>query len=110
MNMEINVSFIKVPRGVYEVYLNIPSNEVPYPSSKYFVGFMNFFGFDSKTQGKSCRKGCCTPLNISGRPYTNFYYELSKESLASGKYNVTIYKHNQVSSDLVINNIVVTGR
>ena len=110
VNMELNVSFIKVPRGVYEVYLNIPSNEVPYPSSKYFVGFMNFFGFDSKTQGKSCRKGCCTPLNISGRPYTNFYYELSKESLASGKYNVTIYKHNQVSSDLVINNIVVTGR
>ena len=110
MNMEINVSFIKVPRGVYEVYLNIPSDEVLHPSSKYFVGFMNFFGFDSKTQGKSCRKGCCTPLNISGRPYTNFYYELSKESLASGKYNVTIYKHNQVSSDLVINNIVVTGR
>jgi hypothetical protein len=110
MNMEVEVSFIEVPRGVYEVYLNLPSGEVRHPSSKYFVGFMNFFGFDSKTQGKSCRKGCCTPLNVSGRPYTIFSYELSKESVSSGEYNVTIYKHNQVSSDLIINNIVVTGR
>jgi hypothetical protein len=110
MNMEVSVSFNKVPRGVYEVYLNVPSNEMPHPSSRYFVGFMNFFGYDSKMQGKSCRKGCCTPLNTNGRPYTNFYYELSKESVASGEYNVTIYKHNQVSSDMIIDNITVTGR
>jgi len=110
MNMEVSVSFNKVPRGIYEVYLNVPAGEVPHPSSKYFVGFMNFFGFDDKTQGKSCRKGCCTPLNTNGRPYTNFYYELSKESVASGEYNVTIYKHNQVSSDMIIDNITVTGK
>lgn len=110
MNMEVSVSFNKVPRGIYEVYLNVPSCEVPNPSSKYFVGFMNFFGFDDKTQGKSCRKGCCTPLNSNGRPYTMFYYELSKESTASGEYNVTIYKHNQVTSDMVIDNITITGR
>jgi hypothetical protein len=110
MNMEVSVSFNKVPKGIYEVYLNVPSNEVPHPSSKYFVGFMNFFGYDDKMQGKSCRKGCCTPLNVAGRPYTNFYYELSKESVASNEYNVTIYKHNQVSSDMIIDNITVTGR
>jgi hypothetical protein len=110
MNMDVTVSFNKVPRGIYEVYLNVPSGEVPHPSSKYFVGFMNFFGYDDKMQGKSCRKGCCTPLNVTGRPYTNFYYELSKESVASGEYNVTIYKHNQVSSDMIIDNIKITGR
>ena len=110
MNMEVSVSFNKVPRGIYEVYLNVPSGEVPHPSSRYFVGFMNFFGYDDKMQGKSCRKGCCTPLNAKGRPYTNFYYELSKESVVAGKYNVTIYKHNQVSSDMVIDNIIITGR
>ena len=110
MNMEVSVSFNKVPRGIYEVYLNVPAGEATHPSSKYFVGFMNFFGFDDKTQGKSCRKGCCTPLNTNGRPYTNFYYELSKESVASGEYHVTIYKHNQVSSDMVIDNITITGR
>lgn len=109
MNMNVEVSFNKVPKGIYEVYLNLPENEVPHPSSKYFVGFMNFFGFDSKTQGKSCREGCCTPLNQSGRPYTKFYFELSKESVVSGEYNVTIYKHNQVSSDMIIDNITVTG-
>ncbi len=110
INMEVNVSFNKVPRGVYEVYINIPSGETYHPSSKYFVGFMNFFGFDDKMQGKSCREGCCTPLNGSGRPYTIFYYELSKESVASGEYNVTIYKHNQVSNDIIIDNISITGR
>ena len=110
INMEVNVSFIKVTRGIYEVYLNVPSGEVPHPSSKYFVGFMNFFGFDDKTQGKSCRKGCCTPLNANGRPFTKFYYELPKELVSSGEYNVTIYKHNQVSSDLLIDNITITGR
>ena len=110
MNMELLVSFNKVPRGIYEVYINIPSGEVYHPSSKYFVGFMNFFGFDDKTQGKSCKEGCCTPLNANGRPYTKFFYELSKESIASGEYNVTIYKHNQVSSDLIIENVIITGR
>ena len=70
---------------------------------------MNFFGFDSKTQGKSCRKGCCTPLNANGRPFTKFYYELSKE-LVGSEYNVTIYKHNQANSDLLIDNITITGR
>jgi len=110
MNMEVSVSFNKVPRGIYEVYLNVPYGEVPHPSSKYFVGFMNFFGFDNKMQGKSCRKGCCTPLNTIGRPYTIFYYELSKESVTSGEYHVTIYKHNQVSSDMIIDNITITGR
>jgi len=109
VNMELSVSFNKVPRGIYEVYMNVPAGEVLHPSSKYFVGFMNFFGFDSKTQGESCREGCCTPLNPSGRPYTNFYYELSKESL-NGEYNVTIYKHNQVNSDMVIDEIKITGR
>jgi len=110
MNMEVSVSFDKVPRGIYEVYLNIPAGEIYYPGSKYFVGFMNFFGFDDKMQGKSCRKGCCTPLNSNGRPYTMFYYELSKESTVSGEYNVTIYKHNQVTSDMIIDNITITGR
>jgi hypothetical protein len=110
MNMEVSVSFNKVPKGIYEVYLNIPSGEVPHPSSKYFVGFMNFFGFDDKKQGQTCKEGCCTPLNSLGRPYTNFYYELSEESVTSGKYNVKIYKHNQVVTDMIIDNIVVTGR
>lgn len=110
MNMEVSVSFNKVPRGIYEVYMNVPAGETHHPSSKYFVGFMNFFGFDDKMQGKSCRKGCCTPLNVNGRPYTDFYFELSKESVASGEYNVTIYKHNQVSSDLAVDNIKITGR
>ena len=110
MFMELTVSFNKVPRGVYEVYLNLPQSERQHPSSNYFVGFMNFFGFDDKSQGESCEKGCCTPLNSNGRPYTTFYFDLSKESTKPNGYTVTIYKHNSVSTDMVIDNITIKGR
>ena len=78
VNMEISVSFTKVPRGVYEVYLNNQGANYM-TNSENFVGFMNFFGFDSKTQSKSCTKGCCTPVNSDGRPYTTFYFELTPQ-------------------------------
>ena len=110
MYMEVTVSFTNVPRGVYEIYLNNPEGNTLSPTSNYFVGFMNFFGFDSKTQSKTCRKGCCSPLNSEGRPYTKFYYELTPESVADGDYDITIYKHNKVTSDLVIENVTITGR
>lgn len=106
--MEVTVSFTDVPRGVYEIYLNNP-NDVYSTSGQHFVGFMNFFGFDSKTQSKSCREGCCTPLNSDGRPYTIFYYELDPKEI-NGNYNISVYKHNRVSNDLVIENVRITGR
>lgn len=108
MYMEVTVSFTKVPRGIYEIYLNNP-NDTYSTSSQYFVGFMNFFGFDSKTQSKSCLEGCCTPINSDGRPYTIFYYELDPKS-ANGNYNISVYKHNRVSNDLIIESVRITGR
>lgn len=110
MYMEVTVSFTNVPRGVYEIYLNNPEGNTLSPTSNYFVGFMNFFGFDSKTQSKTCLKGCCTPLNSSGRPYTKFNYELTAESVADDDFDITIYKHNKVTSDLIIENVTITGR
>jgi hypothetical protein len=42
--MKITVSFIKPPKGSYEVYLNLPAKTVPTVESDYFAGFMTFFG------------------------------------------------------------------
>jgi len=109
MYMEVTVSFTNVPRGIYEIYLNNPNDSFS-TSSEHFVGFMNFFGFDSKTQSKSCTKGCCTPVNSEGRPYTVFYYELDPNTGAAGDYNIAVYKHNKVSSDLIIESVRITGR
>lgn len=109
VNIEMSVSFDRVPKGIYEVYVNVPENEILHPSSKYFVGFMNFFGFEDKKQNEKCNNGCCTPLNSYGRPYTNFYFELSKESISKDDFKITIYKHNAVTNDLIVDDIKITG-
>lgn len=40
----VNASFIKEPKGAYQVYINLPNGAKPDVKSKYFAGFMNFFG------------------------------------------------------------------
>lgn len=85
--IEIEVSFTKVPRGIYEVYVN-PTGSLS-PGEESFAGYMTFFGADHKMPGESCEKGCCRPLK-NGRPVFTFEYEIP----ASSKYTVYVYKHN----------------
>jgi len=106
--LEITVTFTKVPRGVYEVYLNDTTTNL-HPSNSNFVGFMNFFGFDSKTQSKSCRKGCCTPVNSNGKPFTTFLFEVNS-STKLDNYQISIYRHNRVETDLTIENIKIIAQ
>jgi hypothetical protein len=42
--MKVTVSFIKPPKGSYEVYLNLPATTTPSVEGDYFEGFMTFFG------------------------------------------------------------------
>lgn len=100
--IEITVSFTKVPRGVYEVYVNA-DKDWPMLTSEGFAGYMTFFGSDHKVQGESCEKGCCRPLK-NGRPLFTFEYTVP----ASEKYEVFVYKHNgQHLGDLQIETITV---
>ena len=99
--IEIEVSFTKVPRGVYEVYVN-PTHSFS-PSEESFAGYMTFFGADHKMPGESCEKGCCRPLK-NGRPTFTFEYTIP----ASTKYSVHIYKHNgKHTGDLRIETITI---
>ena len=100
--IEIVVSFTKVPRGVYEVYVN-GDKASPDITSESFAGFMTFFGSDHKMPGESCEKGCCRPLK-NGRPTFTFEYEIP----ASEKYEVFVYKYNgRHIGDLQIETITV---
>jgi hypothetical protein len=102
VKLEVVVSFTKVPKGVYEVYVN--ENGVCNPTNSTFAGFMNFFGADHKMSGKSCEKGCCRKLNKSGRPEFTFEYEVP----ASAEYNITIYKDNgKHTGDLTIDKVSI---
>ena len=67
LNLELTVSFTKVPKGIYEVYVNLDEDDVPSAQSEKFAGYMTFFGADHKMQGESCKKGCCRKLNDKGR-------------------------------------------
>jgi hypothetical protein len=103
--MTLVVSLTKVPKGVYEVYVNQSKTEKIHPSNKTFAGYMTFFGADHKMVGESCEKGCCRQLTKSGRPQFTFEYEIN----ASDSYNVSIYKHNgKHTGDLVIESITIS--
>lgn len=101
VEIEVEVSFTDLPRGVYEVYVNHNKSIEPNPSNNSFVGFMTFFGQDHKSSGTVCLNGCCTPL-INGRPSMKFKFQVDQSS----EYNFIIYKHNgNHSGDLRIENI-----
>ena len=100
--MEVVVSFTKVPKGLYEVYVNETGTHDP--KNPTFAGFMNFFGADHKMSGKSCEKGCCRKLNKDGRPEFTFEFEVP----ASAEYNLTIYKDNgKHTGDLTIDKVSI---
>lgn len=103
VKLVLTVSYVKLPRGVYEVYLN-NNNEFKGSPDEEFVGFMTFFGTDHKMSGEGCKKGCCTPLTKGGRPTFTFEYEIPY----SRTNKIQIYKHGGVKTgDLIIEKIEI---
>lgn len=100
--VHVLVSFLNVPKGVYEVYLN--SDETPHPTDQQFLGFMTFFGSDHKTAGETCIRGCCGRL-INGRRQLEFTFEVTSNE-GNKNFLLNILKLNKnIHSDLVIEQI-----
>jgi len=98
----VTVSFTKKPRGVYEVYANLPKGIIPHPSIPSFGGFMTFFGSDHQMKEEGCDGGCCRKTTKSGRTTMSFEFEINKAQ----SYSISVYKHNGMhTSDLVIESI-----
>lgn len=105
VKLVLTVSFTKIPKGVYEVYVNRNKLTAVHPNMiESFAGYMSFFGADHKMPGESCEKGCCRTLNANGRPTMEFEFEVN----SSNKYHIEIYKHNGIhTGDLIIENIKI---
>ena len=101
---KITVSFTKKPRGVYEVYANLPNGISPHPSHFSFGGFMTFFGSDHKMKEEGCEGGCCRKETRKGRTMMSFQFEINKAE----SYYFSIYKHNGLhASDLSIESVSI---
>lgn len=102
--VSITLSFLNVPRGVYEVYLN--SDPTPHPSEESLLGHISFFGSDHKVAGQTCIRGCCGTI-INGRVQRTFTYEVTNSQITDA-VTMTIVKWNkQLHKDLVVEKIVI---
>lgn len=102
----VTVSFDKVPKGTYELYLNSDKGDRSHPSDESFLGFMTFFGADHKMSGETCEKGCCGKLNPDGRNTKVFSFGVGKS--VNGGLNLTILKFNRkIHKDLVIEKVEI---
>lgn len=101
---KVVVSFSKRPRGVYEVYSNLPNGVKPHPSLSQFGGYMTFFGSDHELKAKDCGGGCCKETTKGGRTIMSFEFEIQK----SDSYSMSVYKHNGMhAGDIKIESITI---
>lgn len=109
VKIQLTVSWIDLPSGVYEIYSN--SHNLT-PSSEEFIGFMTFFGLDHKMPDESCKKGCCLQVK-DGRNIQSFEYFVDRRTLLwneeSQLINLVIYKHSgKHDGDLRIDEVVIS--
>jgi hypothetical protein len=103
--LSITVSFLDVPRGVYEVYLN--ADGTPSPDEDSIIGNMSFFGSDHKVAGQTCIRGCCGEI-VNGRIQRTFDYEIVNPQITDAVTQIQIVKWNkQIHKDLVVESIVI---
>ena len=94
--LSVTVSFVKAPKGDFELYLNLPVNVKATPESKHFAGFMTFFGADHKHAAGN--------HNHSGRITKTFNFDITDEGLDTNALNkntfdISVLKFNGSKAD-----------
>ncbi|MBI3232615.1 MAG: tyrosinase family protein [Bacteroidetes bacterium] len=107
MTLKVTVSFVKEPRGTYEVYLNQPKTEEPSVEADNFIGFINFFGVKAHKTGANATNGKITQ---------SFFFDVSDEFI-NGKFleqkdlKILIYHPDMVGKDeFVIENYTLYAK
>lgn len=102
--IDITVSFLDVPRGVYEVHLNSDTTF----TNENIVGYMSFFGSDHRSPGETCIRGCCGEL-INGRIQKKFSYDVViNNQITDAVTQINIIKRNKkIHNDLKIENVTI---
>ncbi len=96
--LSVTVSFVKAPKGNFEVYLNLPTNVKATPESKHFAGFMTFFGADHKHSNSDHAH------NAMHRTTKTFYFEITDEAndtdaLNKSVFDISVLKFDGSSAD-----------
>ncbi len=103
--LTITVSFLKAPKGDYEVYLNLPEKEETTPESDHFAGFMTFFGADHEHSAHAAHR------HHDPRKKKTFVFEISDEAidtdaLSKSAFNLTFIKSGgSAADDIQIDNV-----
>jgi len=77
--VKLIVSVSKEPRGIYEVYINLPKGAALNTKGDYFAGFMTFFG-------ASHHAGMHMP-GMGSEPEMTFYFDLTDEFAKTAALN-----------------------
>lgn len=110
--MSVKVSFTQAPKGSYQVYLNLPKGENANPESKYFSGFMTFFGADHHHSEENHSHH---NMDMSdNRMNVTFTFEITPEAISSdalskSKFDISILKFNGLpNEEITIDDISIT--
>jgi hypothetical protein len=106
--VKMTVSVAKEPRGIYQVYINLPKDAKPNPKSNYFAGFMTFFGASHHAA-----------MNMPGMdkteaPEVTFYFDLTDEfaktqALTKSNFDVSIVNSSGVGlGNFTVKDITIT--
>jgi hypothetical protein len=100
--MKVTVSFIKPPKGSYEVYLNLPANVTPSVEGDYFEGFMTFFGAGHHMKGMA---------NMPGARITkSFTFEITgrADALTKPEFNIEVLKFGGLpQEEIKVENVII---
>jgi hypothetical protein len=105
--VKIDVEVNQEPKGIYQVYINLPKGAKPDTKGNYFAGFMTFFGashFGSMKMG-DMKKG--------EKAVLTFYYDLTDEfdktgALNKENFDVSIFNQSgKGAGDITVKNIAI---
>lgn len=95
LTMTIEVSFTKEPKGIYEVYVNLPNGVKRDPKNPYYAGHLTFFGAKHHASHGSMHSD--HHEKKSGKRITKFVFDMTDEFNATkgfekDKIDVSIFK------------------
>lgn len=106
--MTVTVSFTTPPQGHYEVYINSPAGVATTPESKYFVGFMTFFGADHDHNKMDNMDGMhdMHHMQHDTKKQEEFVFEITNEALETSAFKkddikITILKFNGAANESI---------
>lgn len=109
--MTVTVSFVKEPKGMFEVYVNLPDGAKRDQKSDYFAGYMTFFGAEHHATAHASGGHDGMKMDMPMKLTKKFIFDMTKEfnntkALNKSNLNVSIFKSaGKVKDEIVIEDV-----